>query len=1124
MKKLVTLALAGVCALAFAATADAGSALRIKAPTVKQGVTKNVGSANVQVNHVETAYSVYAVNDGTRASQGGYFVVNSIWTDNLLNSQTVYDDIKTSLTKLGSQYSNLFPAVAQEATYVHAAQISSGNAKYNMTTQAAGTGYSSVYNIAHYVIPGRVASLAQGTTEIDMSTENAPNGAAPANSNAKTFENEEAAAKWVNEVRTAFNNQEASNSQSVANKVSALSAIYNSFLADQAATLAAAQKEYDDAVAARQAAQNAYDNAIQERKDAKADYDSKEDVSAFENALTDATNVQNEKQGIYDESVDARIAAEKALEAAIKAEAEALKALQDAEAAQKAAEEDYNAKVAVKNAKVGEAAEALQAEKDAKDVLDKAVAAHEAAQADYDAKVAATKAAAEVLEAAKAEEANALTALNEAKADKEAAQVALDNAKAEIAAFDRAMAEEGLADALHTAREEYDDAHIAVADAKEAQKEAQKEVTSIQDKIDVASEYMTLWNAYAGVRNSHANIGETGIEQLEAVREKAEAVRAFEEEHGLAHSYMLIDGSSHNVSVIMYGDDYPSKTYSYPSKSSNIAPFLGHPDTSELESQLSSANSTVAQAKEAVTAAEKAEATAKAAYAAAKQAYEDGIAALDAEKARLDKAKGDAELALDDAIGAETNAQRAYDAKVSVKDAKAEELAEAQEAEADALVALNEANDAKVAAQTAYDEAKAARVAKDGEVVDAENAEADALAALNAANGVQATAQADYNSAVEVREGKQSDLANAQADEDNALEVLKAAKAAKAAAEKALADAKQARADALALFKNKQQAEASALTSLNNKKQVEARELAELEALKVKQANDNAAKLAELKSQLTSHINSLKYIDDQTGIYGLNYNVNMIDGYDNLRFDQVVYQANAFTEPEYSLSSANKKDDKAIESIVSVSYRQQPYTMVDGVLQQVSYVDINTYETSIYFQSGQKYISPLVLDITGNGQLQASNGQNMPGHDAVKEGNIIGDFFGDGFEIAMEWVGPQDGLLVAPKADGSVDMSCLFGTAGGYENGYEKLSLYDKNGDMKVNGEELNDLAIWQDANGNGIADAGEVKSVKSLGITSINVEFNKENYISSFERNGHTYKMWDWWPNAIELVKVAAK
>ena len=198
--------------------------------------------------------------------------------------------------------------------------------------------------------------------------------------------------------------------------------------------------------------------------------------------------------------------------------------------------------------------------------------------------------------------------------------------------------------------------------------------------------------------------------------------------------------------------------------------------------------------------------------------------------------------------------------------------------------------------------------------------------------------------------------------------------------------------------------------------------------------------------------------------------------------------------------------------------------MIDGVLTETSTVNSDLYNTTVYIKSARKTISPLVLDIAGNGQLQASNGQNMPGHDVVETGNVIGDFFGDGFEIAMEWVGPQDGLLVAPKADGSVDMSCLFGTAGGYETGYEKLSLYDKNNDMKVTGEELNGLSIWQDANGNGIAEANEVKTVNSLGITSINLAFDRENYISSFERNGQTYKMWDWWPNAVELIKVAAK
>ena len=1067
MKKLVTLALAGVCALAFAATADAASALRMKAPTVKQGVTKTVGTATVQVNQVKTEYSQYA-QDYAR-DNGGYFNVYSVWSDNILNSQTVYDDVKQALNKVGSQFSNIFPAIAQEATYVHAAQISSGSAKYNMTTQNAGTGYASVYNIAHYVIPGRVAALAQGTTEIDMSTENAPNGGVQGNSNGgRTFNSEEDAEKWVTAVRTAFNDIESENAQNVANKVSSLSNIYNKFLADQAATLAAAQKVYDDAVAARETAQSAYDAAVATREAKSDDYDSKKDVSAFENALTNAINDQNAKQGTYDEKVAAREAAEKALADALQAEAEALAALNDAIAEQEAADTDYQAKVQARKDKVGEAATALQAEKDAKAVLDNATVAQKAAQANYDAKVAAREAAEQVLATAQAEEKAAKTALDNAKDAKDEAQLALDNATNAVEAFDRAMREEGLADALDTAREAKDDAESDVKDAAEA----------VADALE----------AYEAAQ------------QPTVTTVTEEVTQTVLDEDGNP----VVDEEGNEVTQVVTVE----KQVEVPA------------DEAVVAAALVAYNEAVA----AKDAADEASTAAKTAYDKALKAYEDGIAALDTEKARLDKAKGDAQLALESAIGAETAAQTDYDAKVSEKDAKAAELAEAQDAEAEALAALNDAKDAKVAAEKALADAKAAREAKDGEVVDAQAAEADALAALNAANGVQATAQAEYDAAVAVREGKATDLKNAQASEDRALTRLNKAIANREAAEQALADAKDAREKALAAFNNAKDAESSALAFLNNKKSEEADALAALEALKVKQANDNADKLANLKSQLTSYINGLKYVDDQTGDYGLKYNVNMIDGYDNLRFDQVVYQANSFTEPEYSLSSANKKDDKAIESIVSVSYRQQPYTMVDGVLQQVSYVDVNKYETSIYFQNGTKRISPLVLDITGNGVLQASNGQNMPGHDVVKENNIISDFFGDGFEIAMEWVGPQDGLLVAPKADGSVDMSCLFGTAGGYETGYEKLSLYDKNGDMKVNGEELNDLAIWQDANGNGIADAGEVKSVKSLGITSINVEFNKENFVSSFERNGQTYKMWDWWPNAVELVKLAAK
>lgn len=200
-------------------------------------------------------------------------------------------------------------------------------------------------------------------------------------------------------------------------------------------------------------------------------------------------------------------------------------------------------------------------------------------------------------------------------------------------------------------------------------------------------------------------------------------------------------------------------------------------------------------------------------------------------------------------------------------------------------------------------------------------------------------------------------------------------------------------------------------------------------------------------------------------------------------------------------------------------------TIVDGVGSTSNTIYITapeTYTINIYQTWVHKNISPLVLDMQGKGTLQASNGQHMPGHPFVKDNVVMTDFYGDGFELAMEWVGPQDGLLVAPKADGSVDMSCLFGTRGGFETGYEKLGLYDTNKDNKVSGVELDGLSIWQDANGNGKADAGEVQAVSNLGISSISLAADR-NFVSSFERNGKTFKMWDWWPNAIELIKVAS-
>lgn len=178
-------------------------------------------------------------------------------------------------------------------------------------------------------------------------------------------------------------------------------------------------------------------------------------------------------------------------------------------------------------------------------------------------------------------------------------------------------------------------------------------------------------------------------------------------------------------------------------------------------------------------------------------------------------------------------------------------------------------------------------------------------------------------------------------------------------------------------------------------------------------------------------------------------------------------------------------------------------------------VTVNAYQVT-----GSVYVSPIVLDLTGTGKLEASKGKWLPHPGKIDNKNVqMFDLYANGFPMIMEWVGPHDGLLVEPKADGSVDGTCLFGVQGGWDNGYEKLLVRDTNGDTRLSGDELNGLAVWVDANRNGVADAGEVKTLQELGITEINL--NHKAYKSTFVMNGKTHTMWDWWPTGLSVKKM---
>ena len=166
--------------------------------------------------------------------------------------------------------------------------------------------------------------------------------------------------------------------------------------------------------------------------------------------------------------------------------------------------------------------------------------------------------------------------------------------------------------------------------------------------------------------------------------------------------------------------------------------------------------------------------------------------------------------------------------------------------------------------------------------------------------------------------------------------------------------------------------------------------------------------------------------------------------------------------------------------------------------------------------------SPIVLDLDGNGRIDSYKGHYLPLRDlrGVKASDlklVRFDIDGTNYKVLVEWIGPNDGYLVKPVdpertlETGVITAEEMFGTAGGYENGFDKLSLLDRNGDRILRGEELEGLYVFQDKNVNGKVEKGELIPLKDLGITELGL--NHKDYKSYFIMNGERRVMWDFWP-----------
>ena len=86
-----------------------------------------------------------------------------------------------------------------------------------------------------------------------------------------------------------------------------------------------------------------------------------------------------------------------------------------------------------------------------------------------------------------------------------------------------------------------------------------------------------------------------------------------------------------------------------------------------------------------------------------------------------------------------------------------------------------------------------------------------------------------------------------------------------------------------------------------------------------------------------------------------------------------------------------------------------------------------------------------------------------------------------------------------------------------FEDGYSALDALDDNDDGWLAGAELEGLALWRDANRNGVSDAGEVETLAARGVVALATSADGLDGISLKRSNGvvlrdaRTLPTFDW-------------
>jgi hypothetical protein len=132
-----------------------------------------------------------------------------------------------------------------------------------------------------------------------------------------------------------------------------------------------------------------------------------------------------------------------------------------------------------------------------------------------------------------------------------------------------------------------------------------------------------------------------------------------------------------------------------------------------------------------------------------------------------------------------------------------------------------------------------------------------------------------------------------------------------------------------------------------------------------------------------------------------------------------------------------------------------------------------------------------------------------------RSARVTFDADGTGVRKHWTWVTRNAGWLVFdPHGKRSVTSALhLFGAASFgmcWDDGYQALAALDDNDDGVLTGKELEGLGIWQDLNGNGICDPGEVKPLHAWGIVALSCRAERGASLSgcaAYSQTGVTFR-----------------